>query len=420
MKSTNTTFCLQFEKKGIKISVVDVTSKKAVRQKFLGCDFEVLDSAGAIINPTRIASFIQKNLNELGKSKKVKVSLGLEHVSLSRLLLPPISGPDFDQIVIDEAKRESPFSFTNEKIGVSYQVIGEKTDESGMAGVEVMAFTTPQAVIDGIVAVFQNTDLVLEAIAPSLLGLEQYLLQQLSDLSQPFVLIYVTSKDAEFYIWGGRFATAVHYISYGAKELDSLQKEITASLEHFNPDSNGKFISQIILVAGDEWSGLAGLASLLKALGNLNFLSETPDASSVVPGFNKLWLLVIGSIVLFNIPLGWSWWYKEQQLTQLKKENLRLEEALETQISRLNKKNQVTNDYKVYLLLEDIRQIVAKDLMLEGLVLDVTDKNIQLEGFCLGQNTINNFIQDLLTIKGVHSVEGIQVVEQIRWNSKFI
>jgi hypothetical protein len=261
------------------------------------------------------------------------------------------------------------------------------------------------------------------------------LLQQLSDLSQPFVLIYVTSKDAEFYIWGGRFATAVHYISYGAKELDSLQKEITASLEHFNPDSNGKFISQIILVgeeceiqfedryslkylAGDEWSGLAGLASLLKAPGNLNFLSETPDASSVVPGFNKLWLLVIGSIVLFNIPLGWSWWYKEQQLTQLKKENLRLEEALETQISRLNKKNQVTNDYKVYLLLEDIRQIVAKDLMLEGLVLDVTDKNIQLEGFCLGQNTINNFIQDLLTIKGVHSVEGIQVVEQIRWNSK--
>ena len=207
--------------------------------------------------------------------------MGLEYLSLSRLFLPPVSGPDFNRIVIDEAERESPFSFTNEEIGVSYQVIGEKTDESGMAGVEVMAFTTPQEIIDGIEEVFRNTDLVLEAIAPSLLGLEQYLLQRLGDLSQPIVLIYVTPRDAEFYIWEGRFATSVHYISSGAQELDSLQKEITTSLEHFNPDSNGKSISQIIIVgeeceiqfenryslkylAGDEWSDLVGLAYLTK------------------------------------------------------------------------------------------------------------------------------------------------------------
>lgn len=435
MKTLNTTCCFQFEKKGIKISVVDVTSKKTILQKSFACDFEVLDKAGAIINPSRIASFIQKSANELGIPKKAKVSLGLEYISLSRLFLPPVTGPDFNKIVIDEAKRESPFSFTNENISVAYQVIGEKTDESDVAGLEVMAFTTPQEIIDGIVEVFRNTDLVLEAIAPSLLGLEQYLLQQLGDLSQPFVLIYVTPGDAEFYIWENRFATAVHYIYSGAKEPDGLQKEITTSLEHFNNDSNGKFISQIVLVgeeceiqfenrysleflAGDEWSALSGLASLTKVSDNLNFLSETPDAGTKTHGFNKLWLLIVGSIVMLNLPLGWNWWSYEQQLAKLKKENLKLEEALTTQISRLNKKNQVATDYKIYILLENIRQIVSNDLMFDGLVLDIIGKTMQLEGFCLGQNTINNFIQDLLTIKVVRSVEGIEVVEQSRWNSK--
>lgn len=435
MKSLNTVGCFKFGKKGIKVSVVDVTSKKIVWQKYLLCGFEVVDNAGVIINPIRTASFIQKNRKELGIPKKVKVSLGLEYTSLSRLFLPPISGPDFNKIVIDEAKRESPFRFTNEEIAVCYRVLGDKTDESGVTGTEVLAFTTPQAIIDGIVEVFQNTDLVLEAVTTSLLGLEQYLTHQSVDLSQPCVLIYVTPEDAEFYIWEGRSATAVHYIPFGTKDQDSLGKDITASLEYFNQDFNGKIISQVIMVGedcqiefgdeytlkyvtGDEWSDLRGLATLLKVPMNLNFTSETLFPNEKNPGFKKFWLLFIASIVLLNIPLAWNWWSHQQRLADLKKENLQLQESLMAQISRLNKKNQVTTDHQIHQLLEKIRQIVSEDLMFERLVLDLMGKNMQLEGFCIGQDTINNFIQDLLTIKSVRSVEGIQIVEQVRSNSK--
>ena len=435
MKSLNTAVGFRFGKKGIKVSVVDVTSKKIVWQKSLLCGFEVVDNAGVIINPIRTASFIQKNLNELGIPKKVKVSLGLEYASLSRLFLPPISRPDFNKIVVDEARRESPFSFTNEEIAVSYQVLGDKTGENGVTGTEVLAFTTPQAIIDGIVEVFRNTDLVLEAVTPSLLGLEQYLTHQAVDLSRPCVLIYVTSEDAEFYIWEGRFATAVHYIPFGTKDQDSLGKDITASLEHFNPGSNGEMISQVIMVgqdcqielggeyslqyvAGDGWSDLAGLATLPKVPAELNFLSITLPQNEKNPGFNKFWLLFIGSIMLLNIPLGWNLWSHQQQLANLKKENLQLQESLMAQISRSSKKNQVTTVFRVHQLLENIRQIVSEELMFEHLVLDIIGKNMQLQGFCIGQDTINNFIQDLLTIKSVRSVEGIEIAEQVRSNSK--
>lgn len=434
MKPLNTASCIKFDKKGLKISIVDLQSKQVILEKSLVCDFEIIDNTGTIINPIQTGAFIQKVANELGITKKVKVSLGLEFVSLNSLFLPPLSGPDFDKIVNDEAKRESPFSFTNDKIAVVYQVSRGKSNENGLSGTEVFAVTTPQGIIDKIVEVFRNTNLSLEVIAPSLIGLKHYLIQQQIDISQPFILIYVTQQDAEFYIWDGQFATAFHYIHYGAKEEDGLQKEITASLEHFNHDSNGKFIPHVIVagekcqiqfdnrytlrfLSGDACSDLTGLASMAKVPDNLNFITEAPKERSTTV-IRRLWPVIIGGIFLLNIPIGWNLWSGEQQLTGIRNENLRLHELLNTQIAQLNKGNQLNHHYKIYLLLESVREIVSQDIMFEHLVLDLADKNMQLEGFCLGQSTINNFIQDLLQIEGVRSVEGIQIMEQARADIK--
>lgn len=433
MKSLNAASCIRFEKKGLKISMVDLPSKQVIWQKSLLCDFEILDNAGNVINPVRTAAFIQKNANELGIPKKVKVSLGLEFVSLNRLVLPPVSGPDFDQIIIDEAERESPFSYTDEKVAVAYQISQNKPVENGTPGTEVFAVTTPQSIIDNIIEVFRNTNLILEAISPSLLGLKQHLLEEHIDISQPFVLVFVTSQNAEFYVWEGQFATSVHFIRFGITEQESLQKEIAASLEHFNRKSNGISISQVVLigekcqvelenqyiikiVSGDEWSDLAGLASISVVSDNLNFITQNSKDHSATPGSNRVWPIIIGCIVLLNIPMGWNLWTDKQQLLQLKKENIQLQELLNIQKKQLNQEKQLDTHYKIHLLLENIREIVTKEIMFERLILNIDGKSMQLEGFCIGQNNINNFIQELSIIEGVLSVEGIQIVEQMRKN----
>ncbi len=433
MKSLNSTCCIKLEKKGFKIVVVDIPSKKVVWQKSLACDFDILDNAGVVINPTRTASFIQKSINELEVPKKLKVSLGLEFVSLNRLTIPPVSGPELERIVIDEAERESPFSFTNEKIAVTYQVLKDPITENGAPGMEVIAVTTPQNVVDKIVEVFRNTDFILEAVSPSLFGLKHYLIQQQVDIAQPFILIFIELHNAEFYVWEGEFATSFHYIRFGAKDIENLQKEITASLEHFSNNPYGKLISQVVIagekceiqldsqytikhLTGDGWSDLAGLASNTKITDNLNFITQTTKESPKTQEFNKFWPVMLGGIILLNVPIGWNLWSGNQQITRLKNENSNLREILNVQIIQLEELKQVDTHFKIHSLLESVREIVSKDIMFERLVLDIEGGNMQLEGFCLGENTINYFIQGLSRIKGIKSIDRIQISEQMRVN----
>lgn len=434
MKSLNTIGCIKFEKRHLKISVVDLLSKKVVWQKSLTCDFDVIDNAGTLINPVRIGSFLQKSTNEVEIPKRFKVSLGLEFLSLNSLILPAVSGEDFERIVIDEAKRESPFSYTNEKIGVAYQVLQDKIIENGAAGTQVLAATTPLGVIDSIVEAFRNTSLTLETISPSLLGLKHYLLQQKVDLAQPFILIFISSHNAELYIWQGWSATSYHFIRLGSNDLESLQKEITVSLEHFNHNSGRKFISRVIVagercpieldsqytveyLAGDGWSDLFGLAMVSEA-DKLNFITETQQVkgASNTQGNNKFWLVMLGGIILLNVPISWGLWSAKQQLAKVNNENIRLQETLNAQIDSMEAKKRNDPHYKIHILLEDIRGIVSNDIMFDRLILDLEKRSMQLEGFCLGQNTLNYFIHGLSRIEGVKSIERIQMVEQTRGN----
>lgn len=437
MKSINTTCCLKFEKKGIKVCLVDNQSNDVLRQKSLVCDFEIIDNAGLIINPIKTASFLQKNVNELGLPKKIRVSLGLEFVSLSRLVLPPVSGLDLDRMITDEAERESPFSFTNEKIAVAYQISREKTIAGGVSGMEVLAVTTPQNIIDKISEVFQNTNLTLEAVAPSILGLKQYLSRQRLDTTQPFALVFVAANNAEFYVWEGQFAASTHFIRFGAAEPEELKRDIMTSLEHLNRNASGAPLSRIVMIGekrrleldndgyhveylpGDEWADLAGLAAISKIPDNLSFISQVMQKTPADGGINRFWPFLLGGIVLLNVGIGWNLWSAKHRLVRLEKENEQLRDILNLQLSGLEKESRVTaGHYKIHLLLERIREVVSQNMMFERLVLDVEAKNMQLEGFCLGQDTVNEFILDLSMIKGVQSVENIKVVEQKRGDLK--
>jgi hypothetical protein len=437
VKSSNTTCCLKFEKKSLKIFVINNQSNKALWQKILPSDFDILDNAGLVINPIKTASFLQKSADELGLPKKVRVSLSLEFVSLSRLALPAVSGPDFDRMIIDEAERESPFSFTDEKIAVVYQVSREKTVINGVSGTEVWAVTTPKSLIDKINEVFQNTDLTLEAVTPSILGIKEYLIQQRIKTTQPFALVSVSSGDAEFYVWKGEFASSIHFIRSGAAVPEELNKEIITSLENFNRNASGDPISQVVIVgencrleldsseynvkylSGDEGPDLVGLACLPKIPANLSFINQTTRETSATTRVNKVWPYLIGGIVLINVLIGWSLWGDKHRLAQVKTENEQLRNELNSQLIQLQNESRVAaHDYKTHLLLERIRKVVSANMMFERLVLDLETKNMQLEGFCLGQNTINEFILDLSIMKGVRSVEGIKVIEQARGDIK--
>lgn len=437
MKSLNTSCCLKFEKKGLKISVIDIQSNKVLRQKNLISDFDILDNAGLVINPIKTASFLQKNADELGLPKKVRVSLSLEFVNLSRLVLPAVSGPDFDRMIIDEAERESPFSYTNEKIAVTYQVSREKINDNGVSGLEVLAVTTQQNIIDKIRQVFENTDLTLEAVAPSILGIKEYLVQKQVETAQPFALVSLSVDNAEFYVWKGEFASSIHFIRSGVAEPEELNKEIITSLDHFNRNASGSPISRIVIVgekcrlelgnseynvkhlSGDEEPDLVGLASLAKIPANLNFISQAMQETSITTRVNKVWLYLLGGIVLINILIGWSLWGEKNRLAQVKNENAQLRNVLNSQLTQLEKESRVVaRYYQIDLLLKKIREVVSQNMMFERLVLDVEAKNLQLEGFCLGQNTINEFILNLLVVKDVLSVEGIKVIEQTRGDYK--
>jgi hypothetical protein len=427
--------CIKIGAQEFKILVFDVLAKKIVWRKVFTCDFKVFDNSGVIVNPSQVATFIQNIFQQYGLPKKARVCLSLEYLSINNLLLPAISGAEFHQIILDEAAHESVYSFTDEKVAVAYQILKDKINQNGIVNTEVFAVTTLQTAINQVVEVFNNTNIVLESIAPSLWGLKQYLTQYLTSHYKPIVVILVASADTEFYLWKGQFPYSSHHIKAGLKTPEKLQTEIIASLEHFNkPVVGEELFSQVVVVGEkcelqlgdnykidyifeDEWPDLLGLALISKDSPALNFITNHPKASfALAASMNKFWPIVIASLVCLNMLIGWNLWSSGQHLEQIKNEYLRLQNSVIIKAQQLNMAHRqpVGARFNVDVLLEKMRGIVTEDMIFDKLALDLENKNMQVEGFCLSQKNLNVFLMALSQLKDVKSVDEIESSQQKR------
>lgn len=436
MKTFNTISCIKIGEKELRILVLDPLTKKVIWRKTLAFDFEVFDNSGVIKNPIRVATFIQSIFNEYKLPKKVRVSLNSEYLNLDTLLLPSVPKTELHQIIVDEAIHHSVYSFTNEKVAVAYFILKDKVFENGIVNTEVLAVTTLQSTIDQISEAFSQTGLYLEAIVPSFWGVNQYLAQKLYGLTKPINLAFISNKDSEVFTWDG-YPRSCHYIKAGIEELPRLQNEITISLEHFNKQTmNGTFVSQVLVVGEkcelklgekyfidylfeEEWPDLRGLA-LINDLEDLNFLSKTPE-----PGVNPIyfivqqsWPFILGSLVCFNILMGWNCWSSYHQCVELKIEDQRLKNLLFTLTQPLNeaKNQQAITGFEIHTLLGKLRGIVPEEMVFNHFVLDIENKNMQIDGFCLNQNDFNIFLKELSEIKGIKSIDNLESSRQIRAN----
>ena len=351
--------------------------------------------------------------------------------------MPAISGTELQQIIKDEAAHESVYSFTNEKIAVAYQILKDKINKNGIWNTEVFAVTTLESTIHQIIEVLRNTDIILESITPALWGLSQYLTQYHVDLYKSSILILVSGDEAEFYLWKGKLPYACHYIKAGSSMPETLQNEVTSSLEHFNKQIvDESLISRVVVVGekcelklsaeykvdypvADQWPDLLGLALVTKDLHVLNYITKSPKSNwPVSVSMNKLGPVIIGGLVCFNVLIGWNLWSDGQRLAPVKSEYQHLQNLLSTKAQKRSNMNSLPKDVRFNIagLLEKIRGIVTEDMMFDKLGFDIEHKNLQVEGFCIKQKNLNLFLTALSQIKGVQSVDEIASSQQTRVN----
>ena len=85
MKTFNAISCIKIGSQELKILVVDLLTKKVIWRKEFMYEFEVFDSAGVIVNPSQVASFIQNIFREYELPKKARISLSSEYLNLNNL-----------------------------------------------------------------------------------------------------------------------------------------------------------------------------------------------------------------------------------------------------------------------------------------------------------------------------------------------
>ncbi len=435
MKTANAISCLKIGKKELQILVMDLQTKKNVWRREFTYDFEIYDDLGVIINPNQISSLIRNIFSEYGLPKSVRVSLSFEYLNMNCLTVPSISGDELHQIIIDEAKHQSVFSFTSEKVAVAYQMLRDTISDNGLTNKEVFAVTTFQSIIDQIIEVFKNTDLILESISPAFWGLKHCLPQFGVVFSKPFISVLVSDSEAELYIWKGEFPDSGHYIGYGIDNLQKLNQEIVAAIDYFNRNiAIEDFISRIVITGkkcevklSDEFKidykfeiespDLFGLA-LLKGLADFNYLAGNTGIGITIqlPVINKLWPLIAGGVFLINFLGGWNLTFANQRLSDLRNETLSLRSILNTKTTQLAGLNvqSVSNKFPIHRLLEQVRRIVTGDMMFDKLTLDLESQNMQVEGFCLNQSSLSDFLEMVSRLDGVKSINEIESGQQIR------
>ena len=91
--------------------------------------------------------------------------------------------------------------------------------------------------------------------------------------------------------------------------------------------------------------------------------------------------------------MGWNCWSSDNQLLELNKEDLRLKNLFLTLNQQFNspKIQQIGTRFEVHTLLGKLRQIVPEDMVFVNIVIDIENKNMQIEGFCLNQTDLNVF-----------------------------
>jgi hypothetical protein len=436
LKTFNSVSCIKIGEKELRILVLDLLTKKVIWRKALAFDFEVFDISGVIQNPSRVASFIENAFKEYKLPRKVRVSLSSEYLNLNILLLPSVPEAELHQIILDEAAHQSVYSFTHEKVAVAYLILKDKVFENGIFNTEILTVTTLQSAIDQISEIFNHTGLDLEAIAPAFWGVSQYLAPKLADLTNPVNLILISNHDSEVYTWDG-YLRSCHYMNAGTAELPKLQNEVTVSLEHFNKQTMDGNIVPHVLVVGekcelkpgaeysidymfeDPWPDLHGLA-LINDLDDLNFLTKIPEpgADSAILMVHKFWPLILGSLVFLNILMGWNCWSSFHQCSELKNEDRRLKNSLLALRRQSNdaKNQQAVTGFKIYVLLGELGKIVPEEMVFNHLILDIGNKNLQIDGFCLNQKDLNVFLKELPEIKGIKSIDNFESSRQIRAN----
>jgi hypothetical protein len=129
----------------------------------------------------------------------------------------------------------------------------------------------------------------------------------------------------------------------------------------------------------------------------------------------RLWPVIIGGLVGANIFIAYNLWSIEHQLAQVNNEHSRLQNLLVVKRQQLGKdNNQLGFRFNTDILLKQLQSIVTEDMMFDKLVLDIENKSMQVEGFCVNPNNLNGFLLSLSKIKGINSVDELVSSSQSR------
>lgn len=410
------------------------------RAHVLPLDYDALNDIGVVTAPQRLAATLRDFFTTQKLTCQVRAAIHLKYLDLRHLYFPVIPDDELDQIVRDEAVRESIFSFSGEAVAVAYQLTGIQNRDSGGARQEVLAATTHQAVIDTLSETFALAELKLLSIQPNVEGFTLFW-QTRPKLRGPVVLLNVLPEQTEFYIWEERRLAFWRHLPVGDTDPGGLGGEVRVSLEHYqrrNSDATALRVETIYIlgtqvplqlgetlqtdyIAGDVQVDLQALALQEPESEDFCFWERSETALNWLNlDYRQLWPYVLVVLVGLNLWGGWRNYRSDFFLRQVRKDIAELEKekrAQEKQLRQLQATQSAFSDrpllpVRVDLLLEDIRRMVPERMRFTKTVVDRENNRLQIEGVCLDRTEIDPFIQGLKRLKGFQNYRLIEMHPQ--------
>ena len=432
MSKTHTVTCIKFSENQVSLLVVDPSQEKVTLRELLTPGFAVLNSAGKIAHPSRLANLLQQTLARMELPSTVRVLLGLQYMELKVMEFPSMPEPELGQVIRDEAARESIFSYSGDPIAVAYRLRSTATGDK----IPVLTATVPQDIIGSIIETFKLTDFQLQSIRPGLAGLEQAIEKHGSKTEYPRCYLLVADDDAELYVATEKINLFWRYLTVGANEPERLQNEVAASLEHFQSRATQAISIQELSVfgvqvpisfegmikiqtpSGERWPELLGEA-LDPGIVYFSFYSSSEENQGPSPFVRILTGICMTALLAFNITLGWRLFMDKQRLEANRSSVMQLRQTLnekQLEISKTEEKQRQTlfngSRWDASDFLSRLRAIVPHGLRLQTLTIDIKAKQISISGICVHPKDLDFFILQLKNMKEIGNAEIIEAIQK--------
>jgi hypothetical protein len=435
--------CVSFAKNTFFMIHYDPRLETVIASQTVNCDFPVTDDLGAVAQPAHLANYIQDLFEREKLPKQVRIGINLQYLDLKRMTFPDMPDDELQQIVRDEAVRESIFSYSHEAVAVAFKMVGIAQTKTGLVNREILVATVPQTVIASLIATFKLTDLKLLSIQPNIEGLHQFFSAKVNtDL--PVILVNVLSEQSEFYIWVNRQPRFWRYLSVGANAPDRLSSEVSRSIEHFQrrtvDDENIEFQKiywlgvavaglkfnetfQVADLTAEPLPELTGLALSAPQNAELCFLNHPRGRTiSLRLELQKWWpygLVILGGL---NLWMGWQLHQQQLRMEQARQAYRNLQHTQTNLAHQLDALESISHPassamsatFNLYYLMVGLRRIVPPDMQLEKLLFQPAGKSLTMEGFCLQADSLSRFLRNLQSLYGYHKLNLIDSHQENR------